>query len=201
MKINDNIELINNTVANAYYLKIHDLNILVDAGTKGSGKKIIKFFDNEKIKPDIVLITHYHPDHTGGLKEIYDKYQPKIYVPNGEIDAIRGIKKISKASTMSKFISYIIKTEKVDNVISVINLDVPDIEHYNTPGHTVDSNSYILKRENIIFSGDAIISKNGKPYINKLFSWNMDLANESMARLLNLKPELILPGHGNAIRP
>ncbi len=200
MKINDNIELIDNTMANAYYLKLNDLNILVDAGTKGSGKKIIKFFENEKIKPDVVLITHYHPDHTGGLKEIYDKYKPKIYVPNGEMDAIKGTKKIKDASALSKFVSSIMRVEKIDNVISVINLVIPDIEHYNTPGHTVDSNSYILKKENIIFSGDAIISKNGKPYINKLFSWNMDLANDSMKRLLNLKPKLILPGHGEPLK-
>ncbi len=201
MKITDNIELIDNTMANAYYLKLNNLNILIDAGTKSSGKKIIKFFDNKKIKPDVVLITHYHPDHIGGLKEIYDKYKPKIYVPDGEIYAIKGTKKIKDASKISKFVSFMIKPEKVDNVISVINLDIPDIEHYNTPGHTIDSNSYILKRENIIFSGDAIISKNGKPYINKLFSWNMDLANDSMERILNLKPDLILPGHGRPIKP
>ena len=45
MRISDNVQLIEGTMANCYYLKVNENNILVDSGTKSSAKKIIRFFE------------------------------------------------------------------------------------------------------------------------------------------------------------
>jgi len=44
MKISENVELIDGTLANSYAVFGNDKTFLIDAGTKGSGKKIISYF-------------------------------------------------------------------------------------------------------------------------------------------------------------
>ena len=81
MKISNPIEKIDGAMANSYLIMIDGMNIIVDAGTPGSGKKITGYLEDHKIKPDAILITHYHVDHVGGLSRIYEKYHPEIFVP------------------------------------------------------------------------------------------------------------------------
>lgn len=51
-------------------------NILIDGGDKDSSKKLEKFLKDRKInKIDIMIITHPHLDHYGGLLNIARKFQ------------------------------------------------------------------------------------------------------------------------------
>ncbi|EQD41007.1 Beta-lactamase-like domain protein, partial [mine drainage metagenome] len=90
MKVSGSIERIDGTMANAYTFTLNGKVILIDAGTRGSGKKIVSYFNSRGTKPDIVLITHYHPDHIGGLKTLKDAFSPIIYMPDREVDVATG---------------------------------------------------------------------------------------------------------------
>ncbi|MBD6955624.1 MAG: MBL fold metallo-hydrolase, partial [Thermoplasmatales archaeon] len=62
MRIDDNIELIDNTMCNVYVVKLDDKVIQIDSGMRGNAKVIIEYYEERKIRPDVVLITHYHLD-------------------------------------------------------------------------------------------------------------------------------------------
>ena len=77
----------------------------------------MEYYNALKTKPDIVLITHYHPDHIGGLSLVKETFNPVIYVPDGEIDVVKGQKKMTPASSlMSKFVATVMKSKPVKDV-------------------------------------------------------------------------------------
>ncbi len=196
MKISDNVERIDGAMANSYLIDYKDEKIIVDAGTPGSGKKIVSYLENNKIRPDAVLITHYHPDHVGGLLSIYSRYKMEIYVPVNEESIISGMEKIPSKPLPPKIASMIMHAKSVKEIRPVSEMSFTGINYMKTPGHTRDSTSYTVQDEKIIFSGDAAVNLHGKPGYNKAFSVDANAAGKSVKYIESMH-FLILPGHGN----
>lgn len=201
MKVSPSVERIDGTMANAYTFTVAGKEILVDTGTRGSGKKIIKYFRSKGTKPDIALITHYHPDHIGGLKEISDAFSPKIYMPDREVDVATGLAKIKPASTfMSKLVAKMMRIDPVKSVEPASSLSLDGVEVIETPGHTPGSTSYFLKDDNVLFVGDAVVNSKGSLTINKGFTLDMDRAKQSKQLIVDHEASIILSGHGEPFR-
>jgi hydroxyacylglutathione hydrolase len=197
MKVSPSVERIDRTMANAYTFTLAGKIFLVDAGTRGSGKKIISYFRSKGTKPDIVLITHYHPDHIGGLKEISDAFSPEIYMPDREVDVAIGKARITTApSLMSKLVGIMMHIDPVNSVEPVSTLSFDGIEVMETPGHTPGSTSYFLKEDNVLFVGDSVVNSRGGLTINKGFTLDMDRAKQSRQLILDHEAGIILSGHG-----
>ena len=197
MIISDTVERIDNTMANSYVIRKSGHVILVDAGTKGSGKRIIRFFREKGEKPDTVLITHYHMDHIGGLKQIVDEFSPRVIAPSEEIDVIRGVRKAAPANSfVSKMVSAMTRVEAVDEIEAANDADIDGIEVVETHGHTPGSTSYYLAEEKMIFVGDALTNRGGKLIVNKGFSLDLQEAEKSRQKILGFNGSLVLPGHG-----
>lgn len=201
MKISENIERIDNSMANSYAVKRDGHIILIDAGTKGTGKKIIEYFYQRKEKPDTVLITHYHMDHIGGLNQIVEEFSPRVFVPPEEVNIIRGAEKAPSANSfLSKMVSVMAKIDAVQGVESTDQLDLGWISVVDTRGHTLGSRSYFLEDEKAIFVGDALTNRRGNLTINSGFTLDMAAAEKSKERILAFKGSLVLPGHGDPLR-
>lgn len=196
MKISDSIEKIDGAMANSYLIMIDGMNIIVDAGTPGSGKKITGYLEDHKIKPDAILITHYHVDHVGGLSRIYEKYHPEIFVPANELSIISGSEPVPPKPFLPKFASTIMRARKVKDLKSSSDMNISGIELVKTPGHTRDSTSYYLKEQKVVFSGDAAVNLKGVPGYNKGFAANPENAEKSL-KAIRTMDALILPGHGD----
>lgn len=201
MKVSPGVERIDGTMANAYTFSAEGKLILVDAGTRGSGKKIISHFKLKGSKPDIVLITHYHPDHIGGLKEISDAFSPKIYMPDREVDVATGKARIKPTSSfMSKFVAKIMRIDPVNAVEPASSLSLDGVDVIETPGHTPGSTSYFFKEDNVIFVGDAVVNSHGSLTINKGFTLDMPRAEQSKQLILDHEGSIILSGHGEPFK-
>ena len=196
MKVSDSIEKIDGAMANSYLIMIDGMNIIVDTGTPGSGKKITGYLENHKIKPDAILITHYHVDHVGGLSGIYEKYHPEIFVPANELSIISGSEPVPSKPFLPKFASTIMRARKVKDLKPSSDMNISGIELVKTPGHTRDSTSYYLKEQKVVFSGDAAVNLKGVPGYNKGFSANPQNAEKSL-KAIRAMDALILPGHGD----
>ncbi len=200
MDITDGIKRIDGVTANSYFLEFNGNKILVDAGTPGGGKKIVKFFEEYNTKPEIVLITHYHPDHTGGLNLIYMKYHPVIYSPDKEIDIITGKTHPAVSAALPRLFSHILHTIPVQEIKPCSEMKIAGINYIDTPGHTEGSTSYFIEDLKILFSGDAAINKNGRMAISKMFSSNIKETERSLQKIREINANIILPGHGDPIK-
>ena len=66
---------------NCTYVETKNHKILIDIGTSSLYvEKSLKSIGVEPSNIDIILITHAHVDHIGGLKVFSKKYSPKIYL-------------------------------------------------------------------------------------------------------------------------
>ena len=201
MKITENIELIDGTMANCYSVNLDGRRLLIDTGTRGSSKKIIDYYRKNNLKPEIVLITHYHPDHVGGLKSIRDEFGAKIYAPDAEIGVISGKERMTPAKSLaSRLVSGFMKSEPVEGLSRSSELSLEGLEVVETPGHTPGSTSYFFSKDNVLFVGDAVVVSSGKLGLNKAFTLDMAKAEESRKKILEHPSQIILSGHGEVYR-
>ncbi len=201
MKITENIELIDGTMANCYSVNLDGRQLLIDTGTRGSSKKIIDYYRKNNLKPEIVLITHYHPDHVGGLKSIRDEFGAKIYAPDAEIGVISGKERMTPAKSLaSRLVSGFMKSEPVEGLSRSSELSMEGLEVVETPGHTPGSTSYFFSKDNVLFVGDAVVVSSGKLGLNKAFTLDMAKAEESRKKILEHPAQIILSGHGEVYR-
>jgi hydroxyacylglutathione hydrolase len=197
MKISDSIDMIDGTMCNVYVLKMAGKVIQVDSGMKGSAKKIIEYYSNKKIKPDIVLITHYHLDHIGGLKIVKDMYNPEIYASAVEIPMIEGKQNYPKPGSLGARILFsMVRPPKIQGVKATEDLKIEGLKVIDSPGHTPGSVSYFLEPERMMFIGDAASSVNGSLVINEKYSLNLEDARRTLDKIRTFSPITVLPGHG-----
>lgn len=201
MKVSDSIDLIDGTMCNVYVLKTAGKVIQIDSGMKGSAKKIIDYYSSNKIKPDIVLITHYHLDHIGGLKIVKDTYNPEIYASAIEIPMIEGKQSYPRPSSFAaRLLFSMVKPPVIQGIKPLQDLSIEGVKVIESAGHTPGSVTYFLEPERMMFIGDAAGSANGNLVINEKYSMDLDSAKRSLEKIRSYSPVTILPGHGAPLK-
>ena len=109
--------------------------VVVDPGDPNAVQDILL---KENLDLIAILITHWHPDHTGGLLELSKEKTIPVYGPKGG-----HIEGITNELGENDQITILGNTFKV----------------FETPGHTLDHISYFSDQENpILFCGDTLFS-------------------------------------------
>lgn len=84
-KVNGNIEISYLDVGqgDAVYIRVNDFDILIDAGPRSDVDKLMKQLEEKNIDDfEIVIATHPHEDHIGGMTKIFEEYDIKsFYMP------------------------------------------------------------------------------------------------------------------------
>jgi len=133
-------------------------------------------------KTNIVIITHFHPDHWTCLKQIMEK-NPKAKIMIGEKDA-EPFSMICKVKPDKKLKhGDIIKTGKYNWRI------------IHCPGHTKGGISLWEQAHKILFSGDTLFANNIIGRTDLPYSAPKEM-NKTLRKLKKLKPKILLPGHG-----
>ena len=193
-------------MSNSYLVLINDKAYLIDPSI--NLKQLRKYTDHL----DGILITHGHIDHIAYLKEIYNRFNTKVYCHKNAILKIQDNEKncgflfgLNKNLDINNY-NIIYESSLIDDIFTVME----------TPGHTDCSVIYLIKDlnkiqgdntvyyegavfknfDNIMFSGDTLF----KDSIGRtdLFSGSMGEMNKTLKRIKSINDDyLIFPGHND----
>lgn len=128
----------------------------------GDAEPVNKFLQENNLVLEGILITHWHPDHIGGVKKLLKKYPDmKIYGPR------------------SKKIKVLKQEVREGDVVNVLG---KDFVVWETPGHTLDHIVYIHREQKTAFVGDVIFSA----ACGKVFEGTFKQMFTSVQRFLSL---------------
>ena len=182
---------------------------LIDTGSQTSAKQIIDFIHKiGRSEEEIVLIviTHNHPDHTGGLAKLKEISGAEIVAHQADIASLpfgRIVNKICQGIVRTS-IGHHIYLDKaiIDRPLSGGEVLPPlgGMKVIWTPGHTPGSISLLAPKYRMLFVGDLINTRFGKlriPY--RLINVNTNDAKDSMKRVAELDFNIVCVGHGKPL--
>jgi len=182
---------------------------LKEAMTKGKCKKI-----------QMILLTHFHHDHVGGVsqvREAFGKSIPVYKMPEDaqerKMDAEAQLMKEMEDSKAEKEEKErtggkqdeddgkereIEKAAEEEKWLSITDgmlfkTEGATIEAMHTPGHTGDHMALFMQEEKALFSGDCVLGK-GTTVVGDL-----DAYMKSLNKLLKVEAACIYPGHGPVV--
>ncbi|MCT2536120.1 MBL fold metallo-hydrolase [Aquibacillus koreensis] len=196
--------------------------LLIDAGIAHYGKRIIaaaeKRYGNKP--PRAIILTHGHFDHVGSAKELAKFWDVPIYAHEQELDFITDKQVYPPADPtvgggMFSLLSPIFPQRPVNlkkwakalpDDGSIPFLD--EWKYIHTPGHTPGHISLFREKDKTLLSGDAIVTENPESSfavffpLKKVygppayFTQDWDLAEESVKKIVDLEPNVVVAGHG-----
>ena len=180
-------------------------NIVVDPGNFHVGfyglvEDSLARFDLTPADIDIVLITHSHFDHMGSTHLFTES---TLVIGEGELDFARDLfwPEFIDAITTDR----VAGVEYVDGDAGMVEI-AEGVSVFPTPGHTPASISALVETESgdVAIIGDVAMTRS-EFTDRELSHWYTDeqVAGiyESMDRIADLDPSLIIPGHDQAFRP
>lgn len=193
------------------FLIVGERLTLVDAGLRGSLRAIenyVRKIGRDMAEIDMVVLTHHHTDHAGGLGELRRKYSVRVATHEAEIPYVEGRLPAGHSvgggprGAILEAIEPFIRVEpaRVDVTLrdgSEIDL-LGGTRVVHTPGHTMGSICLYIRSRRLALVGDAFSIKPwGLELPTPVSTVDMALARRSLYRLAGLDLRIICPSHGS----
>lgn len=133
-------------MTNTYLVHENGRGFIVDCPYLSS--VLDKFIEDNKIKIEFIILTHTHFDHVTGLKYYKDRFGVEVFASEDAEDLAED-PNFNLSFHMNKLEVPIDHYLKDGEVFSKYN-----IKAIKTPGHTIDSMSFVLG--DAIFTGDTL---------------------------------------------
>jgi len=187
-------------------------DVLVDAGMKGNAKKILAAIEGVGVELAAHVITHAHPDHVGATTAIIDATGVPVSVgaldkPQAEAGDTPVTPKMDKPllrNLAGFFGSYGGFT--VDHTLAEGDDIGCGFTVLDTPGHSAGHVSFWRESDGILICGDVvntmslITTRPGLQPPPDLLTPDPARNRQSIRRLADLEPQVVLAGHGPPVR-
>jgi len=179
--------------------------MLVDAQlTKTSAEKVLQEIRETRKPLSIIYITHEHADHFLGLEVFREAYpRVRIIADSGVVDRINRVylEKIDKWKKIlgSDATSHVVAIEKVDG--NFIEFESSRIEVLkNIQGDTDENTMLWIPGQRILIAGDVLFN-NMHVYTAETDSKAREKWLNSLNKIRELKPSVVIPGHSKVGAP
>lgn len=203
--------------------------VLVDAGFRGSFEKIGEAAEarfGAGAPPEAIYLTHGHFDHAGSALALATYWDVPVYAHRREMPFLSGKERYPPfdptAGGATAFFSHFFPRKKINlgERLREMPRDLPGLpgwEVVETPGHAPGHVSFFRPEDRVLLAGDAFVTVDmespvalagdvlgiGKPALSRppvhaTVDW--PAARRSLARLAELRPEIVACGHGDPMR-
>lgn len=192
------IPLVPREAVNAYLAG----DVLIDAGTAGMGKRLPRKLSGHTVSAH--ALTHAHQDHAGGSKAVCDALGIELWAPAGDAaDAERG----NQVAAEGTWATPLIKRGPGWPAHPVARRlaegdEVGGFTVIDTPGHSPGHVSYWREADRTLIVGDVffnnhiLTTRRGLRPPVRVFTVDPARNRESMRRLADLDPAVVVFGHG-----
>jgi len=228
MAIRDDVYYYTNQIVNVIMIGASDSEswVLVDAGMPMCGPEIVTAAENrygKGTRPQAIILTHGHFDHVGGIVHLIEKWQVPVYAHSLEAPFLTGARSYPEpdptveGGLLAKM-SSIYPNEPIDirPVLMPLPLDgsvpqLPGWKWIHTPGHSPGQVALFREHDGVLIAADAFVTVrqdsfykvliqkkevNGPP---RYLTTDWHAAWESVKRLADLNPAVVIAGHGQAM--
>ncbi len=172
--------------SNCYIVSEEKRAFIIDPGYESD--EVLKYIKKNELQIEAIYITHGHPDHVGGVKQLKDTFMVPVYAPLKD--------RIWMGKSSYNQIGYEIPVDTWVRDLDHINLLDHVFTVYEVPGHS--EGSTVLHTDHILFSGDTL-------FFQSIGRTDIPLSDfksifQSIKRLYALFDEdtIVYPGHGRA---
>jgi len=170
--------------------------IIIDAGcyNKDELKEITDFIKTNKLKPILLLNTHFHIDHILGVSALKQKYNIPVLGNNNDNSILETAEEYGKQFGFDKPISF--KIDKNINDGDIVRFGDSELKILSVPGHTPGHLAFYSQNDNFVIVGDVLFK--GSIGRTDLPGGDLDLLYKSIKEKLLTLDGLtqVLPGHG-----
>lgn len=195
----------------AYLLRRGREAVLIDTGIAGQGSSIAAALEDWGLDRDALthlLLTHWHPDHTGSAAEISAWPNVRIWAHHVDAAIIRG----------DTYGSFPHLTHAEDDLYRQISGSIPDAPPsrvdrdlvddeiltelgasvISTPGHTDGSIALHFEQAGVLFTGDVATENQGYVILGP-FNHDRPRARDSFRRFADVDVDTVCFGHGQPL--
>lgn len=176
--------------ANCYLLCSDQNNCaVIDPGAEP--QRIAEKIESEGLTPKMILLTHAHFDHIGGVSWLKDRYGVPVWLHKADWELALDPNK--NLSSMLGSRQFVLQPDRALVGGEQVPLDELMIDVIETPGHTPGGVSLLVN--GTLFSGDTLFD--GGYGRTDFWGGDWNALAASLKKLLELPGEYrVLPGHG-----
>jgi hydroxyacylglutathione hydrolase len=179
--------------------------VLIDAGTQTDRKRILSQLAGRTVKAH--ALTHAHPDHYGSSHAVCEALKVPLWCGENDASVAEGERPAPGKGRLGKLLNRLPlpKPQHVERHLTEGD-EVAGFTVMETPGHSPGHVAYWRESDRTLICGDVLFNlslptlREGlrEPYV--AFTPDPAKNRDSARRLAELKPNLILFGHGPPLR-